>query len=84
MKGTLKLKTKYIVIENRFINGDKTRVGYGIAAVTEQDGISVVLESYSDISPDADKVRELANDCNTYGLSKAHLSDVVEDFLATV
>ena len=44
----------------------------------------MILESYSDISPDADKVRELANDCNTYGISKAHLSDVIDDFLATV
>lgn len=78
------MKTKYIVTENKYIDGDKTRVGYGIAAIKEQDGISVVLESYSDISPNEDKVRELANECNTYGLSKAHLSDVVEDFLATV
>ncbi len=78
------MKTKYIVTENKYIDGDKTRVGYGIAAIKEQDGISVILESYSDISPNEDKVRELASECNAHGLSKAHLSDVVEDFLATV
>ena len=78
------METKYIVIESKYINGDKTRVGYGIAAIKEQDGVSVVLESFSDISPDADKVRELADDCNTYGLSGLHLADVVEDFLTTV
>ena len=78
------METKYIVVESKYINGDKTRVGYGIAAIKEHDGVSVVLESFSDISPDADKVRELADDCNTYGLSKLHLADVVEDFLTTV
>ena len=78
------MEIKYIVTENKYINGDKTRVGYGIAAIKEQDGISVVLESYSDISPDEDRIRELADECNAHGLSKAHLSDVVEDFLATV
>lgn len=78
------METKYIVVESKYINGEKTRVGYGIAAIKEQDGESVVLESFSDISPDADKVRGLADDCNTYGLSRVHLADVVEDFLTTV
>ena len=78
------METKYIVVESKYINGEKTRVGYGIAAIKEQDGQSVVLESFSDISPDADKVRGLADDCNTYGLSRVHLADVVEDFLTTV
>ena len=75
---------KYIVLKNTYINGDAIRVGYGIAAVEAYDGVTTVLESIDDISPDIAPVERLVELCNLHKLEVVHLKDVVDDFLVTL
>ncbi|MBE6608165.1 MAG: hypothetical protein E7633_06400 [Ruminococcaceae bacterium] len=75
---------KYIVVQNTYINGDATRVGYGIAAVEEYDGVTAVMRSFPDISSDLESVKRLTDLCNLHKLEQIHLKDVVDDFLVTV
>lgn len=75
---------KYIVVQNTYINGDATRIGYGIAAVEEYDGVATVIESFDDISSNIEPVERLAELCNFHKLEIIHLKDVVNDFLVTV
>ena len=75
---------KYIVVQNTYINGDATRVGSGIAAVEEYDGVTAVMRSFPDISSDLESVKHLTELCNLHRLEQIHLKDVVDDFLVTV
>ena len=74
----------YIVVQSTYKNGDSTRIGFGIAAVEEYDGVTTVLESISDISTDIEPIERLVEICNNLQLDPIHLQDVVTDFLATV
>lgn len=74
------MKIKYIVTENIYHNGSLTRTGYGIAAITEDDENTTVLDSVNDLTPNKNKVTELVTLCNRLGLSLVHLYDVAEDF----
>ena len=56
------------------------RTCYGIAAVTMNDGIEIILRSFVDLSPDRRSVAKLVRLCNKLELSLCHLPDVVEDF----
>ena len=40
----------YIVVQSTYKNGDITRIGFGIAAVEEYDGVTTILESIPDLS----------------------------------
>ncbi|MBQ8357749.1 MAG: hypothetical protein IJX39_08095 [Clostridia bacterium] len=75
---------KYAVIKTTYQNELLTRTGYGIAAVQEYDGVTVVTESVADLSGDERAVTELVERCNRCDLSPEHLGDVVQDFLAGV
>ena len=76
------MSIKYIITESIYHNGALTRTGYGIAAITEEDGITTVLKSVNDLTPDKAKISELVSLCNTQKLSAIHLYDVAEDFAA--
>ena len=78
------MNLKYIVVKNTYIDGKISRVGYGIALVQEQDGIPMVLDSVSDLSPDLCKTEKLAETCNSCQLSSLHFRDVVNDFLSSL
>ena len=73
----------YIVVQITYKNGDSTRIGFGIAAVEEYDGVTTILESIPDISSDINPIGCLVEVCNDLQLDPIHLQDVVTDFLAT-
>ena len=75
---------KYIVVKNEYIDGENTRVSYGIAAIENCDGVDCVLESVSDIFSDFYEVETLVNVCNVEELDPIHIKDVVNDFLANL
>ena len=72
------------MVQSTYKNGNATRIGFGIAAVEEYDGITTILESISDISANIEPVEHLVELCNNLQLDPIHLQDVVTDFLATV
>ena len=78
------MECRYIVVQNTYQSGRNTRIGYGIAAVTEYDGVTTVLNSVSDLSADIQLIEELVECCNSQGLDPIHLEDIVTDFFATV
>lgn len=78
------MEHKYIVVQSTYKNGDITRIGFGIAAVEEYDGVTTVLESISDLSSDIKPIERLVKGCNNLQLDPIHLQDVVTDFLVTV
>ena len=74
------MEHKYIVVQSTYKNGDITRIGFGIAAVEEYDGVTTVLESISDLSSDIEPIERLVKVCNNLQLDHIHLQDVVTDF----
>ena len=78
------MNLKYILVKNTYIDGEISRIGYGIALVQEQDGIPMVLDSVSDLSPDRCKTEKLVEICNHCQLSSLHFRDVVNDFLSSL
>lgn len=78
------MRCRYIVVQNTYQNGRNARIGYGIAAVTEYDGVITVLNSVSDLSADIQLVEGLVERCNSQELDPIHLQDVVTDFFATI
>ena len=78
------MEHKQIVVQSTYKNRDITRIGFGIAAVEEYDGVTTILESISDISTDIEPIERLVEVCNNLQLDPIHLQDVVTDFLATV
>jgi hypothetical protein len=78
------MEYRYIVVQNMYESGSITRIGYGIAVVTEYDGVITVLNSVSDLSVDVQLIEELVERCNSQELDPIHLQDVVADFFATV
>lgn len=75
---------KYIVVKNEYIDGENTRVSYGIAAIENCDGVISVLKSVSDVSSDFSEVENLVNICNSKELDPIHIEDVINDFFAIV
>lgn len=78
------MEIKYITVQNTYHNGEATRVSFGIAAVTDYDGVTTVLESVADLSSQIEPIEYLVAKCNRGNLDPVHLQDVVTDFLATV
>lgn len=72
------------MVQSTYKNGNATRIGFGIAAVEEYDGITTILKSISDISVNIEAIERLVQYCNNLQLDPIHLQDVVTDFLATV
>ena len=72
------------MVQSTYKNGNATRIGFGIAAVEEYDGITTILESISDISSNIEPVEHLVELCNNLQLDTIHLQDVATDFLTTV
>jgi hypothetical protein len=75
---------KYIVVRNEYIDGENTRISYGIAAIENCDGVISVLKSVSDVSSDFSEVEKLVNVCNAKELDPIHIEDVINDFFAIV
>ena len=75
------MNIKYIVTETTYNSGAQSRTGYGIAAVTVEDGVTVVLRSANDLTPDKSKAENLADLCNAHSLSLLHIEDVVDDLI---
>ena len=73
---------RYLPIRETYTDGEQTRTGYGIAAVLEHDGCTIITESFMDLCPDRVPVERLVNLCNVLKLDVLHLSEVVDDFLA--
>ncbi len=59
-------------------------VGYGIAAVFDDGSIKEILETYSNLCDDCNKIAEFVDLCNKQELSLDHLADAVDDFLASL
>ena len=78
------MEYRYIVVQNTYQSGRNTRIGYGIAVVTEYDGVITGLNSVSDLSANVRLIEELVERCNSQELDPIHLQDVVADFFATV
>ena len=78
------MEYKYIVVQSTYKNADSTRIGFGIAAVEEYDGVTTILESIPDLSSDIEPIERLVKVCNNLQLEPIHLQDVATDFLATV
>ena len=78
------MEHKQIVVQSTYKNRDITRIGFGIAAVEEYDGVTTILESISDISTDIEPIERLVEICKNLQLDPIHLQDVVTDFFATV
>ena len=78
------MEHKYIVVQSTYKNEDIMRIGFGIAAVEEYDGVTTILESISDISTDIEPIERLVEICNNLQLDPIHLQDVVTYFLVTV
>ena len=74
---------KYIGVQNTYLNGAATRVGFGIAAVEEYDMVTTVLESIPDLSANSEDIERLVELCNRNQLDIVHLQDVATDFLET-
>ncbi len=77
------MENKYILIKSIFA-GTSYRTSYGIALVNECDGITVILQSILDVSPNKSYMEELVEHCNRLQLSPIHLVDVVSNFLAAI
>ena len=75
---------KYIIVRNEYIDGENTRISYGIAAIENCDGVISVLKSVSDVSSDFSEVENLVNVCNSKELDPIHIEDIINDFLAIV
>lgn len=58
-----------------------SRISFGIAAIEEYDGITTVLKSFPDISPNFSNVESLANLCNAHKLDLIHFNDIIDDFM---
>lgn len=71
------MKCRYILLTTT--GGEACR--YGIAAVVEEDGVTVILESCIDLSPSQDEVERMVALCNALDLALDHFWDVVEDFV---
>ncbi len=78
------MEYKYILIKSTLLSGDNCGVCYGIAVVEEHDGVSVILQSVSDIAVCSDRLEQLVDLCNEFELDPMHLNDVVDDYLASV
>lgn len=72
---------KYIIVRNSYLDGELNTISYGIAVAYQQEQHMIVLESFSDLSPDRERVKQLTELCNQTHLSAIHLHDVVDDFL---
>ena len=70
------MRFHYVLLESRL----EHRTCYGIAAVTMNDGVEIILQSFVDLSSDRRSVEKLVRLCNELKLSLYHLPDVVEDF----
>ncbi len=70
------MRFHYVLLESRL----DRRTCYGIAAITVNDGVEVILQSFVDLSSDRSAVEELVRLCNELELSLCHLPDVIEDF----
>lgn len=54
---------------------------YGIAAVIDYDGVTVILDLFIDLGVCRKPVEKLVQLCNALDLDPMHLQDVVEDFV---
>lgn len=75
-------RIRYGITEEVYSLGERSRLSYGIAAYTEQDGTATIVASVRDITSDKAKITALVRSCNRLALSPLHLRDVIEDFLA--
>lgn len=74
----------YGIVEEEYHVGDKKRVSYGISAYADtEEGLTTVICSVHDVTPDKSRMQELVRKCNRMELSAEHLRDVVEDFIST-
>ena len=70
------MRFHYVLLESRL----ERRTCYGIAAVTINDGIETILQSFVDLSSDRPAVSKFVKLCNELKLSLFHLPDAVVDF----
>ena len=75
----------YGTIHEIYTLGSETRISYGIAAYSDAETGSTasVIAAVRDISSDREQIDSLVALCNRYRLDPMHLTDIVEDFLAS-
>lgn len=75
----------YGTIAETYSIGDTTHVSYGVAvyAYVDSDGAATVIASVHNVSTQKERIDELVFLCNRYHLAPEHLSDVIDDFLAS-
>ena len=71
---------KYVLTETTYHNAKHTRKCYGIAAISNDDNVTV-LGSIEDISATPTALDALIALCNREALDIAQLPNVIEDFL---
>jgi len=71
----------YIIIQQEYGEEALRKTDYGIAAVTEEDGCVVVLQSFTAVTSDKPRIRKLVHLCNELELDIIHLEEVIDDFL---
>lgn len=71
----------YITVQQEYGEGALKKTDYGIAAVTEEDGCVVVIQSFTAVTSDKLRIRKLVQLCNELELDIIHLEEVIDDFL---
>ena len=71
---------KYVLTETTYHNGKHTRTSYGIAVISAEDNVTVLL-SVEDIADEQEELANLVELCNEEKLEIEHLQSIVDDFL---
>lgn len=71
------MKYRYALLKTTFDSIES----FGIAVVCDCDDGAILIDTYSDISFDRERIVTLIEQCNSEDLDPIHLPYVVEDFL---
>lgn len=71
----------YVTVKHQIGEGSGARICYGVAAALIYDGCVQLVQSYDDLSDDADSIRHFTETCNELHVELVHFADVVEDYL---
>ncbi len=72
----------YVTVKQQIGEGSTARTCYGVAAAIVYDGCVQLMQSYDDLTDEAEPIRRFVETCNELHLEIVHFADVVEDFLA--
>ena len=78
------MELHYDIVEEKYFLNGKIRISYGLVACVAKndDDISTIVATVSDVTCDREKIERLVRNCNEMRLSLIHFNDAIEDFLA--